>query len=496
MKEIDPYKSSSPSCIHPRILKECGPNLASALTKLFKLSLKSGTLPTSWKEGTVTPLYKGGDRHQPSSFRPITLTSLICRLMEKIIKEAIIQYLTDTDVLFDGQHGFLPGRSCLSNLLETLDEITSLHDKGNLVDEVFLDLQKAFDKVPHQRLLFKLHQIGIRDEVLNWIEGFLSNRKQRVSLRQHASKWKKVTSGVPQGSVLGPLLFVIYVNDINRNLKSSMKMFADDSKLYGPANTVEDADVIQEDLNVLNDWCNTWMVKFNPSKCHVLHYGKKNKNFLYHLNGELLQHVKEEKDLGVIISDDLKPAKDINENIKKANKMIGIIKHTFTYMDKYMFLKLYKSYVRPHLEYCQQVSNPWLQKDIDALEKVQRRATKLVPGLADLPYEDRLKALDLYSLESRRLRGDMILMFKIMKGLTNIKKSDLFISKSSNIKTRGHPYKVELHKTCSSEIRNKFFTERVIIPWNNLPSEVATSKSIEHFKWNYDISHGYHNKST
>ena len=354
------------------------------------------------------------------------------------------------------------------------------------MDQVYLDLQKAFDKVPHQRLLYKLKNYGISSTLLCWMESFLLNRKQRVKVNGSYSSWGAVNSGVPQGSVLGPMLFLLYINDLPDTLKyCDCSIFADDTKLNGRSNNLSDAEKIQKDLNSINEWTEEWMLSFNKKKCHVMHFGKDNPCHLYHLNGFLISPVNEEKDLGVIISNDLKPDKNIIHCVKKANKVLGMIKRTFSYIDKTMFTLLYKVFIRPHLEYCQQVWAPYLIKDITLLEDVQRRATRLVPSLEGLTYEERLKELKLYSLEERRIRGDLILMYRIITGDIKVDVSQLF-TLDTNSKTRGHDKKIKINKVCKTSLRQNYFTERVGIPWNKLPEYIVNSKSVDEFKNKYD----------
>ena len=484
--KIDPTKSNTSDCVHPRVLKECALTLASPLAIIFKKSMETGTVPPQWKKGTITPIHKGDSRHDASNYRPVTITSQLCRILEKIIKESMLLHLEKNQIITDKQHGFTRKRSCLSNLILNLEEITSRLDTGDILDQIYLDLQKAFDKVPHRRLIYKLKQYGINGNLLCWIESFLSHRQQRVKVRQQYSKWCNVESGVPQGSVLGPILFILYINDFPQCLKyCSTSIFADDTKLCGKANTPSDAEKIQEDLNATYDWCQEWMLKFNKKKCHVLHYGKKNWKHMYHLNGALITPVEEEKDLGVVISGDLKPHKNIAQCIIKANKVLGMMKRTFTYMDKDIFTVLYKVFIRPHLEYCQQAWSPYLAKDIDMLEKVQKRATKLVPSLRNLSYEERLKELKLYSLSDRRLRGDLILMYRIITKDIKINTNQLF-TMEKNSKTRGHAFKVHVDNKSNSDIRRNYFTERVVQPWNNLPNNIVNSTTVKHFKAQYD----------
>ena len=390
------------------------------------------------------------------------------------------------NIVTDDQHGFMKKRSCLTNLIMNLEEITGMVDNGDMVDQIYLDLCKAFDKVPHQRLLYKLQQYGISGTLLTWVESFLSHRQQRVKVNNSFSNWTDVTSGVPQGSVLGPVLFILYINDLNDNLSHcSCKIFADDTKLTHTANNESDALMIQKDLNNLDDWCKEWKMYFNDSKCHVLHFGKRNWGHYYHLGGCLITPSSEEKDLGVIISNDLKVAKNVAYSVKKANKVIAMIKRTFSYLDKAMLVQLFKVYVRPHLEYCQQACAPYMIKDIDMIESAQKRAIKLIKSLESMTYEDRLKELKLYSLKDRRIRGDLIFMHRIMTGDINVQWRKLFTLKNYT-RTRGHHMMVQRNKLCRLDSRNNFFTERVIGPWNSLPEHIVSSKSTTEFKNKYD----------
>ena len=485
LKDIDPFKSNTKDCIHPKLIKEAGESMIKPLNIIFNKSLVLGTVPKRWKYATVTALHKGEDRHDCKNYRPVSITSVICRMMERILKKHIIRHLEDNSILTDEQHGFVSKRSCLSNLLLAMEELTSIYDEGLPVDEIFLDLQKAFDKVPHQRLLYKLKKIGIESDMLSWIESFLSERYQRVSIKQSYSKWSKVRSGVPQGSVLGPILFIIYINDLPGTVKASCSIFADDTKLIKKIANLKDAHHLQEDLNTLCEWANTWKLNFNATKCHILHIGKRNPIYSYTINGNELEHVKTEKDLGIIISEDLKANENITHHVKKANKMLGLIKRTFTFLDKDSFLMLYKTYIRPHLEYCQQACYPYLRKDIDILEKVQKRATKLVRSIHDLPYEDRLRELKLYSLEDRRIRGDLIVVHQIINGKMDIDMRKLFVFAEER-HSRGHQYKLKLPKICHTEIRRNSFSHRIVLPWNNLSPQIVNSKTTDEFKRKYD----------
>ena len=279
------------------------------------------------------------------------------------------------------------------------------------------------------------------------------------------------------------------------NVQSGIKLFADDTKLYRIIRSINDAEILQEDLHNLTKWSKEWKMVFNASKCHVLHISRNKKNcptnhmYYYHMDGQLLDPAVTEKDLGITISNDLRPHHHIANIVKKANSTLGMIRRSFTHVNQDIFLLTYKTFIRPGLEYCQSVWSPHLQKDINMLENVQRRATKLVSGLHDISYEQRMKKLNLQSLQYRRTRGDMILMFKIYNRLIDIDPQDFFSLKKHQ-SNRGHNYKVEFKHRPNTDYGSNAFTYRVIIPWNNLPTSVVNSKNVQAFKRNYDNHFG------
>ena len=267
-----------------------------------------------------------------------------------------MSYLELQELINRSQHGFLHKRSTLTNLLEYLNFVLKEVDEGKEVDVLYLDMQKAFDKVSHDGLLIKLKEYGITGEVYRWIEGWLMNRRQRVVLNNEVSEWKQVESGVPQGSVLGPLLFIIYIDDVDKGLNNSVLKFADDSKLFGVVGEgAAEGYGLQEDLNKIVQWSKVWMMPLNEEKCHVMHFGKNSDNRInYYVNDKVLKVVDEEKDLGVIIQSDLKVNKQCSTKVATAFRILGMINRTITCKSKDIILKLYKSLVRPHLEYCAQ----------------------------------------------------------------------------------------------------------------------------------------------
>ena len=481
---IKDRKACGPDGVTVRLLKEGGDSLVDALFLMYTASIKTGVLPEDWKLANITPVFKKGSRKLVSNYRPISLTSLIVKVLEKLIRGWIQTHLDHNEILRGTQHGFRSGRSCLTNLLSFLDYVTDKVDNGEDVDIVYLDFSKAFDKVPHKRLVYKLSQYNINPFLVKWIESWLHDRKQRVVLNGIQSEWLGVKSGVPQGSVLGPLLFIIYINDIDIGLNSNISKFADDTKLAGRVKKYEGSFNIQRDIDKLIGWANKWQMEFNTDKCKVVHIGKSNNCFSYEMGGQWLAESDREKDLGIVVSQDLKTHVQCLEARNKANRMLGIINRNVSYKSKDVITKLYNSYVRPHLEYCIQAWRPYHRGDIDMLEKVQRRATKLIPSLRRLSYEDRLRELNMFSFERRCERGDMIEVYKIFNGLDDVNASKFFELDDDN-RTRGHFLKIK-KKQCRLDVRKNFFTNRVVDPWNKLPEHVISSSSLSSFKSRLD----------
>ena len=452
----NPNKSLGPDEIHPRVLKECADVIYFPLYCILRQSLDQGKLPKIWKYANITPIHKKGDKMVTGNYRPVSLTSQICKLCEKLVRDKIVMFIEK--ILAVEQHGFRRGRSCLTNLLVTLEEWTKWYDDGLAFDVLYLDFRKAFDSVPHARLIYKLRRYGICGKLCNWIEDFLSDRKQRVCLNGTCSPWLDVTSGVPQGSVIGPVMFLLFINDLPCSIESKCQIFADDTKLYHPILALVNAEVLQNDIAKLVEWSRNWLLGFNEGKCKVLHVGRNNPGCDYFMKGKKLEAVTEERDLGVLMSNNLSFSKHIALSAAKTNGILGMIKRTFSYIDKVSFLVLYKSFVRPHLEFCVQAWSPYLERDKTVLEKVQRRATKLVPELQLMPYEDRLQELGLTTLEDRRIRGDLIEMYKILHGFENIEPNVFFeFRRYSGL--RGHPLCLEVERS-KLNVRKRFFSNR------------------------------------
>lgn len=480
LSELNVNKSLGPDEIHPKLLYELRLELAGPLTKLFNMSFESCEIPQDWRDATVIPLFKKGKRDQAENYRPISLTSVVGKIFESILKDQLVDYLERNKFLLDSQHGFRRGRSCLTNLLDFFESVTEYLDDGQSVDIVYLDFAKAFDKVPHARLVKKLQSCGICGQTLNWIKQWLYSRRQRVSINKTFSEWYGVTSGVPQGSVLGPILFLVYINDLDLGLTSKLCKFADDSKLCRNVNLPSDCISLQCDLNKIHDWSQQWQMQFNVEKCSVLHLGYKNRHLKYKLGNCDLQGTDRETDLGVLVDKTLKFSEQCKTAAKSANSTLGIIRRHIQSRKKDIILRLYKTLVRPKLEYCAQAWSPYLRKDIEILERVQHRATKMIAECRSLNYMDRLNRVGLVTLEKRRTRGDLIQLFKLLKGYDSIDFKQ-FVNLSTHCRTRGHRFRLAKFRS-KLDIRCNFFSQRVVNAWNGLPDFVVEADTVNSFK--------------
>ncbi|CAM5124147.1 unnamed protein product [Natator depressus] len=275
IEKLNSKKSPGPDGIHPRVLKELKCEIAELLTMVCNLSFKSATVPNDWKIANVTPIFKKGSRGDAGNYRMVSLLSVPGTLVETVVKNKIVRHIEEHKLLRKSQHAFCKGRSCFTNLLEFFEGVNKHVDKGDPVDIVYLGFQKAFDKVPHQRLLRKLSCHGIKGKILSWIENWLKDREQRVGVNGKFSEWRGVTSSVPQGSILGPILFSLFINDLEKGVNSEVAKFSDDTKLLKIVKTKADCEELQKGLTKLSDWATKWQMKFNVDKCKVMHIGKK-----------------------------------------------------------------------------------------------------------------------------------------------------------------------------------------------------------------------------
>ena len=413
LNSLDTSKAYGPDGIPPRLLKECSKEISSSLCSLFNKSIETGRVPREWKKANVIPIHKKDCVEPVTNYRPISLLPVVSKVLERCIFNNIYPFIR---VLINNvQHGFLRNRSCVTQLLGVLHDIGKSLDNNRQVDVLYLDFSKAFDSVDHAILLQKLQLHDINGSLLRWFDSYLNDRQQRVVIEGAASSWSPVSSGVPQGSILGPLLFVIFINDLPDNLSSSTNssLYADDSKLYSKIRSVDNCQSLQEDLTMLENWCTNSRMNFNAGKCKVLTVTRKRKpiNFPYRVRGNELSSCKAEKDLGLLVSSDLKWGPHILKTVAKANKMLGLLKRScFEITNTQVRRTLYLTLVRSQLTYGCEVWCPSSRQLSLKIEGVQRRATLwiLMKNRGELSYVKRLRKLNLIPLVYDREQKDLI----------------------------------------------------------------------------------------
>jgi hypothetical protein len=336
IKNLKTDSAAGPDEIGPKLLQELESVLTKPLTWIFRESINSGEVPAEWRSANVTPIFKKGAKSDPGNYRPVSLTSVCCKLLESILRDALMAHLTGNNLLNPSQHGFMPGKSCTTNLLEFMEKTTKVIDAGLPFDVVFLDFAKAFDKVPRERLLEKLRAHKVRGKVLNWIRNWLTGRRQRVVLNGKFSSWAEVLSGVPQGSVLGPILFLIFINDLDgaARLIEILRKFADDTKLGQTMSTDEDKKRLQQALDNLCEWADKWGMEFNIKKCKIMHLGHNNPGHIFTMKNQQLETTEIERDIGVNVSNSLKPSLQCAQAAKTAQSVLSQISRAFHYRDR------------------------------------------------------------------------------------------------------------------------------------------------------------------
>ena len=327
LKNIDSKKIRGPYGMPARFLRELLFEIAPTLTLIYKASINQSTLPEDWLKATVVPIYKKGPRFEPSNYRLVSLTCICCKTLEHIMHSHIMTHLQNNNILSSAQHGFRNKHSCNTQLIETVDDFARALNEGSQIDVIALDLSKAFDRVPHKRLLYKLNNYGIRGPILQWIQSFLENRSQQVILEDQESSFVRVTSGVPQGTVLAPLLFLCYINNLPDLVKSKVRLYADDVLLYTTINSYADSLILQQDLDLLQKWTEDWQIKFNFTKCNFLRIIKRKCPITasYAIGENVVQEVSHIKYLGVTIDSQLSWNEHIKAIAKKANAVKGFL---------------------------------------------------------------------------------------------------------------------------------------------------------------------------
>ena len=475
-------KSLGPDGMPSCMVKSCLPDIASILLKIFNLSLATGHYPDAWKISHIRPKFKSGSKLDPSNYRPINITSILSRIMEKIVKKQMSNYFLSQNIISPAQHGFLSNRSCSTCQADFLNHTISLRDKEYEVDILYFDFSKAFDTVSHLKLIQKLENLGITDPLIQWISSFLSNRELIVEVDSVLSDPLPVTSGVIQGSVLGPLLFLIYINDITECILNGCPyLYADDLKIVyklKKSTILEDRSRIQDDLTRLENWCNTWAMKLNVDKCGIMHIGRNKINASLTLNGTALTTLTSVKDLGITYDQCLSVSEHVKMITAKANRSAGFIHRNFTSTKSKV--SLYRMYVRPRLEYCSFILCIANKADITKIERVQRRFTRRLNNLnQQIPYEKRCEVHNLQPLSIRRAKQNLIFLYKIIHSniCSNINSK---FKITSQYCLRNDNNKLYVPR-CNKSLRKRSFLILYSTIWNRLPEDIRKADTTRVF---------------
>ena len=484
LRGTNPHKATGPDEIPGRLLKTLSDEVVDSICLIFQASLDQGRIPTAWKQAYISPIFKKGDRHKPSNYRPVSLTSVCCKILEHIVHSHVMGHLDRNQLLSDAQHGFRKKRSCESQLILTIQDLANGLNSGEQIDAILLDFSKAFDKVPHQRLLEKLQHYGIRGHLNDWVADFLRDRQQEVVLEGAHSSPTKVTSGVPQGTVLGPLLFLVYINDMPEGINSTVRLFADDSLVYRIIRSIEDQTILQEDLRKLQEWERKWQMQFNADKCEVLRITKKKNPTIcnYSLHDQHLQTVKQAKYLGATISSDLSWNQHVDNTVKKATNSLNFLRRNIRDCPPRVKEQCYKTLVRPTMEYASCVWDPYTNTNIRKLEMVQRRAARFVKGDYDRTSSvtAMLDELGWDTLQERRQQAKATMFYRIVYGLVCVPSSPFLIPTLVST-TRGHDMKFLVPQSSVNAHKYSFFPSTTRI-WNQLPQQAVSAPSLEMYK--------------
>ena len=510
LHNINPNKAAGPDGVHGKILKNCAKSLALPLSLLFTKSFKTGLIPSEWKSANVVPVFKKGEKISVKKYRPISLTCLVMKTFEVCIRDKLMD-MCKGQINFQ-QHGFLAKKSCITQMVPFIDDLSCTLNNRSRTDVIYFDFAKAFDSVSHDIILCKLkYQYNIDGMMLKFLKNYLENRSQCVIIGGERSTMKPVISGVPQGSILGPLLFVLFINDMNECIKQPTKiaLYADDTKLWREIKTFSDHIELQNDINSLLNWSNLNKMTFHPDKCKVLAVSNQRDreifpfydNFQYCLGNTCLNYVQSEKDLGVYISTNLTWTEQCTELISKGNSMLGLIKRTCNFtIDPKQRRALYLSLVRSKFEHCSVIWKPHNTTLENKLEAMQKRAVKWIYSECFATYTpneylEKLEKVDLLPMAEKLAYSDLLLFHRIIHNDICIKLPPYIILSTAPNNNRGMNTRlfdaltesfddlklVSIVKPNIIAFEKNFFF-RTHLKWNSLPLTIRILEGHDQFK--------------
>ena len=491
INNLDSCKAHGYDNLSVRIIKICGISLCKPLEIIFHKCINQGIFPSYWKKANVVPIHKKNEKFLVNNYRPISLLPIFSKIFERLMFNSFYNYLIKHDLLSHNQSGFKPGDSCTNQLLSITHLISSSldHIKSYEVRGVFLDMSKAFDRVWHEGLIYKLRTLGVSGKLLLLFQSFLSDRKQRVVLNGQYSDWLNIKAGVPQGSILGPLLFLVYVNDLPKNLKSNVKLFADDVSLFS---VVEDPIISANDLNhdliKINECAYNWKMSFNPDplKQAVEVLFSKKRNIITHpdliFNGNKLTRFNSHKHLGMILDDKLNFNEHISVKLSTARKLVGSLHKLYNLIPRNALLTIYKSFIRPHLDYGDFIyDQPHNESFCSKIESIQYNAALAITGCIKGTSRDRIyHEVGLESLKQRRWFRRLTTFYHILNSRSPSYLFSLIPKPIINNRTRSG-VNIPLFKSRTDSFQNSFFPNAVK-EWNTLNVIIRNSSSLSVFK--------------
>ena len=503
IRKLNINKAHGHDAISVRMIKLCDKSIIKPLFIIFKNCLDKGYFPLKWKKANVIPVYKKNERNLVANHRPVSLLPICGKIFEKVIFDNLYCYIFDNNFITDKQSGFKQHDSTIKQLLSITHEIYKAFDStpSQEIRAVFLDISRAFDRVWHDGLIFKLKRIGIDDEVINILSSFLANRQQRVTIDGKCSEWSDIEAGVPQGSILGPILFLVYINDIIEVVKSDIRIFADDTFIFRVADH-NSTDELNNDLCRITKWAHQWKMVFNPDitkqAVEVIFSNKRNKETIpdqLFFNNIPVKTVSETKHLGMILEQKLSFENHLNEKISKANQGLGLMKQLKKWVSFKTLEVIYKMYVRPHLDYGDMIydigeteKNGILPTGISSsllrkVESVQYEAAKIVSGAWQGTSREKLyENLGWESLQNRRIMRKLCLVHEILNTKFPDYLHKILKNQSYPITSRFHNRELLKEIPCrNSKFKLSFFPS-TIKDWNILDSETKKSKSTNIFK--------------
>lgn len=420
IKSLDITKGCGPDKIPTNIIKLLADFLVHPLTEIFNLSLATGCFPDSLKVGHVIPLHKSNDKHDIQNYRPITMLNVFSKILETAVLMRLKNHFCN--YLSTNQHGFLNNKSTVTNLVALSQTVSKAVNNEEQVDVCYLDFSKAFDKVDHNFLLYKLQALGIAGNLISWFRSYLVGRSNRVCISGHYSDKYEPSSGVAQGSIDGPFLFLIFINDLVKEIThAQIEMYADDVKLIMPIKKMEDCVNLQNDLKATLEWCKRWRLTLNPIKCQMITYTLKTKPIVFNYElDSIINRVNSVHDLGVSISSNFNFSSHVSNMVRSAFKIFGLLKRrSVNFHQPETILTLYKTLVRNRLEYASVLWNSDCKTAEQKIERVQKKFVKFFCykfkiQYTSTDYYNQCLALNLPTLSQRRIQLDMMFLHKLV----------------------------------------------------------------------------------